>query len=173
MRRNLSHDFDLGAHTAPSFVVDMDLAFQDYVARIADERARRQGLRVIRRPPRYLDRDRAVAVEPDVVIGGRGRQPVALIDAKYKRSEVRADIYQALAYAKAYGLSRVALVYPADGEVTPATHRIWNDSIEVLVRTLPVGNLEHDVRRLERDAANAMTEILGELVALSAGNRVA
>lgn len=161
--RHLSFRLASGGEAAPSFLVDMDLAFQDYVARIADEQARRQGLRVMQRPRRHLDREGVVAVEPDIVVGER--QPLAVLDAKYKRHEVRADVYQALAYAKAYALRRVCLVYPEDGEVAPATHHIRNDDVTILVRTLPVGHHDLGFETLEARAAARMTGVLAELLA--------
>ena len=48
-------------------------------------------------------------------------------------------------------LLRVALVYPA--EVAPATHRIRNDDVSVLVRTVPVGEGPAGFADLDRRAA--------------------
>lgn len=92
-----------------------------------------------------------------------GRRPVAAIDAKYKRLDGQADLYQALAYAKGLGLTRSALIYPADGEVSPATHAVRNDGAQILVRTVPVRHHGLGFVELERRASEAIRQLLAEL----------
>ena len=118
-----------------------------------------------------LDREGNVVIEPDIVLTD-GFRICAAFDAKYKRHDPGTDVYQALAYAKGMDLSRVTLVYPADGEVEPAVHRIRNDDVEVLVRTVPVGHHGQGFGDLEREAraaaANLIVESLGDRASVRA-----
>ena len=70
-------------------------------------------------------------------------------------------------------LRRVALVYPADGEVLPTTHRIRNDDVSVLVRTVPVGTDAAGFVGLDRRAAKAARDLLRELDGPLAGREAA
>jgi len=161
--RNFTFRFDLGTHGAPSFLVNMDRVFEEFLRRLIEERAQPQGLRL--RPPGglFLDADRRVKIAPDILLAdGQGIR--AAIDAKYKVTDPEADIYQALAYAKGLGLDRVALVYPADGEVAPIDHRIRHDDVQVLVRTVPVGHGVAGFVDLERRAEASMSALIRELV---------
>ena len=101
-------------------------------------------------------------MNPDLVFRDRIGEVRAVIDAKYKRSDAQADCYQALAYAKGLSVKRVALIYPEDGEVLPATHYIVNDNIEILVRTLPVGHGGAGFTKLESRLTAAVRSILDE-----------
>jgi len=83
---------------------------------------------------------------------------------KYKRADAQADHYQALAYAKGLRVSSVALLYPEDGEVAPATHQVANDDVKILVRTLPVGTSGQGFSDLENRVRTAVRAILAELM---------
>lgn len=79
-------------------------------------------------------RDR-FALQPDVVIERRGRRPLVL-DTKWKELKpqdlnlgvAQADVYQLLAYARAYGAERVVLLYPWHGNLAsdPGVHCRWS-----------------------------------------------
>jgi 5-methylcytosine-specific restriction enzyme subunit McrC len=161
--RHFTFDFQAGERPAPSFLVDMDKVFEEYVRQLVSEQARMYGLRLRSSTGLRLDRDGQVPIDPDIVLSD-GKRVRAAIDAKYKRESQQADVYQALAYAKGLGLSRVALVYPSDGDVAPESHRIRHDETEVLVRTLPVSHGGRGFPVLEKRAASAAAAILGELL---------
>jgi 5-methylcytosine-specific restriction enzyme subunit McrC len=166
--RHLTFEFEAGRQPAPGFLVDMDKIFQEFLTRLVEEQARPMGLRLRDTSGLYLDQGRAVPIEPDIVLTDGHGIRVAM-DAKYKRHDPQADVYQALAYAKGLGLQRVTLVYPADGEVTPSTHRIRSDDTVVLVRTVPVGHGGRGFVDLERRARAAATELVGEALRTSLG----
>jgi 5-methylcytosine-specific restriction enzyme subunit McrC len=170
--RHVTIRHEVGALRAPSFLVDMNLAFQEFLTRLIDEQAASRGLRLVQGRSFYLDQGHEVRIKPDIVLGD-GQAIRVAIDAKYKRVDPEADVYQALAYAKALNLRRVALVYPEDGEVVPATHRIRNDDVSVLVRTVPVGTDATGFVGLDLRAAQAAGDLLRELDEASARREAA
>jgi 5-methylcytosine-specific restriction enzyme subunit McrC len=170
--RHVTIRHEVGFLRAPSFLVNMNVVYQEFLTRLIAEHAPSRGLRLVPARSIYLDEAHEVPLRPDIVLSDRKSIRVA-IDAKYKRLDPEADIYQALAYAKALKLQRVALVYPADGEVTPTTHRIRNDSVLVLVRTVPVGCDAAGFSDLDKRAAKAAVDLISELVEPIAGRRVA
>ena len=161
--RHITIRHEVGALRAPSFLVDMNLAYQEFLTELIGEQAATLGLRLAPSRSLYLDEAHAVHLKPDILLGDDKAIRVA-IDAKYKRVNPEADVYQALAYAKALNLRRVALVYPADGEVIPITHRIRNDDVSVLVRTVPVGRDAAGFVGLDQRAAKAALDLISELV---------
>jgi 5-methylcytosine-specific restriction enzyme subunit McrC len=161
--RHFTFNFQAGARPAPSFLVNMDKVFEEFVRQLMAEQAQLRGLRLWASSGLRLDRGGAVPIEPDVVLSD-GRQVRVAIDAKYKRESPQADVYQALAYAKGLGLMRVALIYPEDGEVTPERHEIRHDDVEVLVRVIPVSHHGKGFVALERRARMAASSLLAELL---------
>ncbi len=161
--RHVTIRHEVGALRAPSFLVDMNITFQEFLTRLIDEAAASRGLRRSPGPVIYLDEGHEVRMKPDIVLTD-GKTVRVAIDAKYKRIDGEADVYQALAYAKALNLKRVALVYPADGEVVPSTHRIRNDQVSVLVRTIPVGADGAGFVDLDLRAATAARDLIEELL---------
>jgi 5-methylcytosine-specific restriction enzyme subunit McrC len=160
--RHVTLRHEVGALRAPSFLVDMNLAYQEFLTRLIGEQAASLGLQRMQARSFYLDMGREVRIKPDIVLGD-GRTVRVAIDAKYKRVDPESDVYQALAYAKALNLRRVALVYPADGEVAPITHRIRNDDVSILVRTVPVGADADGFVDLDHRAAQSAKALLREL----------
>lgn len=80
------------------------------------------------------------ALVPDVVVGEPAAGPVVILDTKWKRLTPRAprchrtlgvaqsDVYQMLAYARAYGATRVVLVYPWHEELRLGLYPSWKIS---------------------------------------------
>ena len=85
----------------------------------------------------------------------------------------RMKVYQAFAYAKTLNLRRFGLVHQADGEVMPTTHRIRDDDVSVLVRTVPVGTDAAGFVGLDLRAAQVARDLIRELDGALAGRRVA
>ena len=88
-----------------------------------------------------LDEEGAIDIRPDL-IWKVGEQFLAVIDAKYKAERVagfpQADIYQAVAYATAYGLDRAHLVY-AQGNEAASTWTVRNAGVKITAHTLNLG----------------------------------
>jgi 5-methylcytosine-specific restriction endonuclease McrBC regulatory subunit McrC len=76
------------------------------------------GLRVVAQRHDYLDEERKVGIRPDVLVyAARGRNPMLVLDAKYRRfdgpdADPNRDLYQVSAYLDRYGLQQGVLVYP-------------------------------------------------------------
>lgn len=106
-----------GDAVGPAFLIDLERAFERSIAAgLTAAFADRPSWRV--RPQVWLDAAIAgspLHLRPDVLIE-RDDQPVAVVDAKWKRlppaGVVTDDAYQVLAYAAAMGLKRAALAYP-------------------------------------------------------------
>ena len=91
-----------------------------------------------------------ILLRPDIVIR-EGRLPVAVADSKYKvwgvtdGSPPNSDVYQAVAYALATGLSRAHLIY-ASGEVNPREYHIETAGIRVIAHSISLGGTPADLR---------------------------
>ncbi len=106
-----------GAHSGGTFLVGMAGIFESYVAaRLGTELAER-GMQLTAQDRRWwLDQDHTVALRPDLVVS-RSAQVITVADTKYKviaesdGSAPNADVYQAVAYALALGVSDAHLIY--------------------------------------------------------------
>lgn len=100
------------------FLLDMNKLFEDFVTVGLRTALREHGLTAYLQDLHHLDTARLVRVRPDLVVRtGDGRNPLAVVDAKYKIEKadglLNADLYQALAYATVLGLREAHLVYAA------------------------------------------------------------
>lgn len=151
-----------GEQPGPGFLLDMDKVYEEFLTELFVGEGRDLGLSPRSTGNLYLDKQRDVPIDPDILLAdGAGR--LVVVDAKYKRQDKTADVYQALAYAKALGVSSVALVYPEDGEVTPTDHQIRNDKVVIKVRTVPVGRGTDGYQQLDQRARASARRILSEL----------
>jgi 5-methylcytosine-specific restriction enzyme subunit McrC len=95
-----------------SYLIDMDWLFQAYLAQTLKDYARRFNWTVMTTPRHYLDMEKSIAVEPDILLIVN-LKPVLIVDAKYKLSASQEDIYQMIAYCHALDLQKAILVHPA------------------------------------------------------------
>jgi 5-methylcytosine-specific restriction enzyme subunit McrC len=113
--RNLTISQRAGSVRSPSFTIDMNTLFQDFVV----DRLRtclRGRLEVADEPPVPLAESGRPVMNPDLMFRRNG-QDVYVGDVKYKLSTGPArttDYYQLLAYAVATGLGEGVLVYAQD-----------------------------------------------------------
>ena len=103
-----------------SFLVDMNRLFEDYVGKVLEDVLRPLGFSVRRHELRYLDDKSEVQMQPDFMILDPNTRPVALADAKYKRTaKARSnDAYQAYSYARGFDISEVWLLYASANPTT-------------------------------------------------------
>lgn len=139
-----------GHQRAFSLLFNMNQLFERYAASLLRPIARRQGLRLVeQRPRRYLGYDETgrgrLLMRPDIAFLDRESQPVAILDAKWKRIEAGdplagispADLYQLSSYADAYRCFSVGLLYPEQTWlVAGETHALQLDSSTPTVMTL-------------------------------------
>ncbi|MGH9057621.1 MAG: 5-methylcytosine restriction system specificity protein McrC [Acidimicrobiales bacterium] len=106
------------------FLLDLYQVFENFVTVTVSQALERIDGRRQAEDPHTLDEEGEINIRPDLVWRVSG-QPAAVIDAKYKAEKPsgfpEADLYQALAYATAYGLDAARLVYAAGNE----TARNW------------------------------------------------
>ena len=125
-----------------SFLLDMNLLFQDFVTT-----ALREALEVPVRsfPGRefgknlFLDEQNEIRLKPDLS-WWQGNRCSFVGDVKYKRSEENADYYQVLAYMTATNLQWGLLVYP-NGEAVERTYNVRSEGRQISTETI---NLNKD-----------------------------
>ena len=163
-----SFDLAPGAVGAGTFLVDMNVVFEDFVVT-----ALREALRVgpttlvqgARGRPLHLDTARRVPLKPDLSLWQEGRCRF-VGDVKYKRIEPEgyrnADLYQLLAYCVATDLPGGMLIYAA-GEGEPFRHEVVH-----LGRTLEVVTLDLGVppQALLAQVASIAGRILGDALSV-------
>ena len=147
-----------GRHVNLSLLFNMELVFQDFVAR--SFRRFQNRYKVAAESPReYLaniDGDDAFRMEPDLSLK-KGDRVVFVLDAKWKELDARndppkhgidqRDMYQLYAYGKRYGCRAVALVYPRTGNfATELTYRYF-DGLPLVCLPFDVTRPEESVRR--------------------------
>jgi 5-methylcytosine-specific restriction enzyme subunit McrC len=151
-----------GETRATSFLVDMDLLFEDYVGDVLTRELAPMGLTVQRQRRDHLDEGRRIAIRPDLVVL-RADAPVAVVDAKYKRlargeHPDTADVFQLATYCERLGVNLAVLVYP---QVERAEYRL-RLPLGVRLQTLALP-LEGDApawRRYERELARQVVGLL-------------
>jgi 5-methylcytosine-specific restriction enzyme subunit McrC len=120
----LSPSLRHGLHSAPSLLFDMNKVFEAIAARCVSAEARANGTYVsLQDTSHHLGTygiHPVTQLRPDLVLRDEGRQ-IAVADAKWKRLERDSrgvpnidghDVYQLLAYAAAFDLREVTLIYP-------------------------------------------------------------
>lgn len=125
--RSTSYDIERGTVTSPSFLIDMNRVFEDFVVQALRDELR---LGAIEFPQgakgRRLTLDTAgrISLKPDIS-WWRGGRCVFVGDVKYKKTAdwriPNADLYQLHAYTTATDLPGGLLIYAA-GEGEPGTH---------------------------------------------------
>jgi len=175
--RNPSEDTTDDEILAPSFMVNMNDLFQDFVA----DRLRRAlsgVLDVGTEPTVHLGRRRRLAMKPDLVfsaVGPTRSDPVVYVgDAKYKLSNGPArmsDYYQLLAYSTALSVNEGVLVYAQRTETSEATPDGDGDIQDVigddLVHTVEVVNTDKRLHVYRLPLSGSNDEVEAALVQLA------
>lgn len=116
---NLTLQDAIGEVTASSFMLDMNKLFERFVTERL-RRALRGHLAVKDQHLGFLDEERRVKIQPDLLFGPEG-SPRFVADIKYKLTDVsaggsNADLYQLLAYTTALDLPEGMLIYCLDAD---------------------------------------------------------
>jgi len=131
-----------GDHASRSFLVDMNVVFEQFVYRALADALRPQGKELVHnRGGLQLDKGGLHLLRPDLSVWSAGRCIFAG-DCKYKYTDdglaQRDDLYQALAYSIATGLPSVMLVY-AGSKSLSCDVILMNDLITIRVRAIDLG----------------------------------
>lgn len=144
-----------GSVLAPSFLIDMNVVFEDFVVTAIREAlglTERELVQGAKGKKLHLDMARTIPLKPDIS-WWRGKSCLAVADVKYKKTidqrVPNADLYQILAYATATDLPDGMLIYAA-GEEDPAVHEVRFSGKRLTVVAL---DLAGDQRRLLRRVA--------------------
>lgn len=157
-----------------ALLFDMNVLFEEYIARQAQAAFRAPGKQVVLQGPRrHLARSvtggPAFQLQPDIVVREGGR-PVLVIDTKWKKLDRRstregvssADAYQMHAYATRYDVRQVVLLYPHHAALGAAraardAYLLGGDGDGAPARWLSVGTIDlavlSTVRAQFRDCA--------------------
>lgn len=116
---NLTLQDAIGEVTASSFMLDMNKLFERFITERL-RRALRRRLVVKDQHVGYLDKERRVKIQPDLLFGPEG-SPRFVADIKYKLTGEsaggsNADLYQLLAYTTALDLPEGMLIYCLDAD---------------------------------------------------------
>jgi 5-methylcytosine-specific restriction enzyme subunit McrC len=146
------------------FLIDLYQVFEDFVTATLATHLERLGGHCRAQDRGTLDEEGCVDIRPDLVWRSDGR-PVAVIDAKYKAEAPagfpQADLYQALAYATAYGLDGAHLVYAKGNEIAQ-DWTVRNVRVRITAHTLdldaPPAEVLGQVERLAARIAHSVEE---------------
>lgn len=162
-----------------ALLFEMHALFEEYVARQLSRALRGSAFSVQRQATgRYclteLDETgaegaRRFMTTPDIVVR-RGREPVLIIDTKWKRLAARVadpnlgvaqgDVYQIMAYGRVHRCPRLMLLYPHHAELggregVASRHRVCGDDTELVIATIGMGDRASIVERLRTLAVGA------------------
>lgn len=156
-----------------SLLFEMNILFEEYVARMLKRALADTELRVVSQGGRLFcletESQRGVfQTRPDILIK-RGEAVVQVIDTKWKRLGVRvddpkhgisqADVYQMIAYGRLYKCGSLTLLYPHHPEIGAiegrlAAYRVTSSEDCLAVASIDIGRADQMHFRLAQIAAN-------------------
>jgi 5-methylcytosine-specific restriction endonuclease McrBC regulatory subunit McrC len=161
-----------GQAAGPGFLQDMNRVLEEFLGELVHRRAASHELaaQTARRPvPRsgIAGTNRA-----DILLRDSSRSIRVAIDAKFKRENPGANVYQALAYCKGAGPAgrRVGV---SRGRCEPPTYQVRNNDPAILIRTVSVGRGQQAFDALDTRSARVVDELLGELKDWASGSAAA
>lgn len=145
------------------FLLDMNDLFEKYISQAFLENHGQFEVKDQRRGLLFEERD--VPIRPDLTILLNGR-PVAVVDAKYKRTHEEEfknfDVYQMIAYSTALGVDSAFLIYPEEDESDSAWQgRVRRSPIRVSVHTVNLAEEGTSLRQQARILAEKVLQQLG------------
>jgi 5-methylcytosine-specific restriction enzyme subunit McrC len=146
-----------GPTGAPSFLLDLERAFEKHVARGIVEAFAQSRMYTVAVQATYTVGQPDITVRPDVTLERDGRT-VLVVDAKWKRWPGNAetdDLYQVLAYGATLGAEGVALVYPGK-RWRVREYRFTHTPLRLTLYALPVGGTRPACLRSARRLARAL-----------------
>jgi len=155
-----SPDLRHGKVATPTFVIDMDKVFEDFVFRASEPHLHLAGMRWRQGKASALDEGSRVRIKPDLSIW-KGKSCHFVGDVKYKRTKFgeNDDLYQAIAYAKALGQKSVMLIYAQTARQVEHVVRI--DGTQVLLRSLDLGAPPAALEAAVKALAEEIEELAG------------
>lgn len=152
-----------GSTRTPTFLLDMDKVFEDFVYRALGDALSLDGRQWRQGASRRLDVAGRVTIKPDLSLW-RDRDCVFVGDVKYKRTAAgeNDDLYQLLAYCRALGVPSGVLIY-ATTEGQQIEHEVRRDGTLLRVRALDVSGSDatilQRVDELARDIESTVSEL--------------
>lgn len=152
-----------GSDSTYALIWDMNVLFEEYVGRVAQELIEGNGVRVkLQESSLHLAKrtdtgTNSFLLRPDILVH-QGQKPLLVADTKWKRLDpgetnlglTESDLYQLLAYAHRYQVERAVLLYPHHPAMGPpgfkrefAIQGSASWKVHVRVVTLDLARLEH------------------------------
>ncbi|HCM80283.1 MAG TPA: hypothetical protein DIS84_03565 [Corynebacterium stationis] len=154
-----------GSEALSGFLWKSDEIYENFIFWLCNRAANRIGLRIDKRTIKLgslvQGEGMALVTTPDVVIRDLEDNPIAIMDAKYKRLGGRpksSDTYQVLAAAHALGCSQAGLVYPASSDRGKTVWEVPSnvDGSEIRLTALPI-NL---MALLQKDGSSQLVDTI-------------
>jgi 5-methylcytosine-specific restriction enzyme subunit McrC len=127
-----------GPFSFPTFLIDMNKLFEDFVSEVVLRR-QRWPIEVRCQQHGHLARGPRVRMVPDILVDV-GHRAALVADCKYKRIEPEEfknhDIYQVLAYCTALRVPRALVIYPRHMGVLEDDLQILNTDVVIRRRTI-------------------------------------
>lgn len=166
-----------GDTAASAFMLDMNQLFEDFVtARL--RRALRGQLDTRAQARTYLDDERLVPIQPDLVFERQGRR-MGVADLKYKLTDSdrgtsgaaeplarQGDYYQLLAYTTALDLPEGTLIYCADVNEDEAVEQRFPDG-SLAKSTITVRHAGTQLHTIAIDLSGSSSDIDAQITALA------
>ena len=158
--RNMGLEYELGESKFPSFLLDMNLLFQDFITGYITPRL---PCEILPKESVYLDEKEKIKTEPDIRIK-KNDKDLLVLDTKWKKikdKEIKhSDIYQVLSYTIALDIDRGVLIYPEheieNNQEKEIEYTIKNVNKKIKILTV---NLGRDKESLEEDMGKLIEKI--------------
>lgn len=159
-----------GEHSSWTILIDMNVLFEEFIARALQEGLRASSYKVVMQGPqkkfvRNSEDDRDVfTMKPDISIV-QGGEVVRIADTKYKvlneddrkYGVAQADLYQMFAYSRRYSVPDITLIYPKTSGVEPHTLELPDDT-RVHIRTISLSrDLRKNIKEIEQEVVGMFT----------------
>lgn len=166
-----------GKHSSWTILIDMNVLFEEFIARALQEGLRTSTYKVVMQGPqkkfvRNIEDDRGVfTMKPDISIV-RGSEVVRIADTKYKvlneddrkYGVAQSDLYQMFAYSRRYAVSDITLIYPKTNGVESHTLELPDDT-KVHIRTISLSrDLRKNIKEIEQEVVAMFTSRVAEVV---------
>jgi 5-methylcytosine-specific restriction enzyme subunit McrC len=149
-----------GETRTPSFMLDMDKVFEDFIFRALQDQLSVGAMRWRQGRRTWLDSDSRVRINPDLTLW-KGSKCRFVGDVKYKRTDrgENEDLYQVVAYGKALGQKDVLLVYAEAG--LGLAHTVRHDGMRVHVRGIDLSTTVDELDAQICDLARTVERFAG------------
>lgn len=167
---------DTGSYQSFSFMLPMELIFEDYVAGFLERQFDERYITSYQSRGWLTDQN-VFQLRYDIVLKNRRTGNSIIVDAKYKmrsydgkgkKGIYQDDLYQMLAYAVRKNCNQVVLLYPEHSKSKPSVDKLSISSemfsegpVKIYAANIPF--VHNDLSQADTSLRNALNKILGEI----------